>query len=88
LDDPVIKYLPELSNVNKDGKKEGDYIIFRQLAGHTSGLTREPEDLINNATGAIEEWENKVLSSIPNTKLSAPIGKSYAYSFMWFVQAG
>ncbi len=88
LDDPVIKYLPELSNVNKDGKKEGDYITFRQLADHTSGLAREPEDLINNATGAIEEWENKVLSSISNTKLSVPIGKSYAYSNIGYAILG
>lgn len=88
LDDPVIKYLPELSNVNKDGKKEGDYITFRQLADHTSGLAREPEDLINNATGGIEEWENKVLRSIPNTKLSVPIGKSYAYSNIGYAILG
>jgi CubicO group peptidase (beta-lactamase class C family) len=88
LDDPVIKYLPELSNINKDGKKEGDYITFRQLADHTSGLAREPEDLINNATGIIEEWENKVLNSIPNTKLSVPIGASYAYSNIGYAILG
>jgi len=88
LDDPVIKYLPELTKINKNGRDEGDYITFRQLADHTSGLAREPDDLINNATGAIEEWENKVLSAIPVTTLSVPIGKSFAYSNIGYAILG
>jgi len=80
LDDPVIKYVPELSKLNRDGKDEGDRITFRQLADHTSGLAREPGDLINNATGPIEEWENKVLRSIPLTTLSGATGKTFMYS--------
>ncbi len=80
LDDPVVKYLPELSKINRDGQNKGDHITFRQLATHTSGLAREPEDLINNATGPIEQWENKVLSSIAVTTMNVSKAKSFEYS--------
>jgi CubicO group peptidase (beta-lactamase class C family) len=80
LDEPVIKYLPELSSINKGGKNDAGNITFRQLASHTAGLAREPDNLNKHAAGPIKEWENKVVSSIPVTTMKDPTGKSFEYS--------
>ena len=78
LDDPVAKYLPEVRQLKR---KEGDTaeITFRELASHTGGLAREP-GLTDAAAGPIEEWENKVLSSIPTTDVSFAPGTKFFYS--------
>lgn len=88
LDDAVIKYVPELSTINTNNKDDVNHITFRQLASHTSGLAREPGDLINNATGAIEEWEDKVLRSIPLTTLNTPTGENFSYSNIGYAILG
>jgi CubicO group peptidase (beta-lactamase class C family) len=83
LDEPVAKYLPEIKQVRRNGLSDTLPITFRQLASHTSGLAREP-DLRDAATGPIEGWENKVLSSIPASRLITPPGKKYSYSNIGF----
>lgn len=80
LDDPVEKYFLEIKNLI--GYSELTKITFRQLASHTSGLTREPT-LENAADGLIEEWENKILQSIPETFIYSP-GEQYSYSNIGF----
>ena len=87
-DTTVVKYVPEIKQVRQDGKDAGSDITLRELADHTSGLSREPANLENAATGAVEEWENKVLSSIPSTTLHSPIGKSYSYSNIGYAILG
>ncbi|MBS1659954.1 MAG: beta-lactamase family protein [Bacteroidetes bacterium] len=72
LDEPVVKYLPEM-------KLLGSEITFRQLASHTGGLAREP-GLSGAADGPIGDWENKVLNSIPTTDVMFSPGAKFSYS--------
>ncbi len=81
LDDPVENYFPEIRNL--DGYSDSRKITFQQLASHTSGLVREP-DMENAASGPIEEWENKILASIPNTRFQSELGERYSYSNIGF----
>ncbi|MFQ5704949.1 MAG: serine hydrolase domain-containing protein [Gemmatimonadales bacterium] len=82
LDDRVVRYLPEFAQL--DGVPEQvSEITLRELASHTGGLVREPE-LENAATGPIEQWETKVLASIPTTALASAPGEQYAYSNIGF----
>jgi CubicO group peptidase (beta-lactamase class C family) len=80
LDDPVAKYLPEITQLNGPGAST---ITFRELASHTAGLDREP-GLQGASSGPIQEWENKVLASIPTTGVHPPIGEHFLYSNIGF----
>ncbi len=77
LDDPIEKYLPEIKGLI--GYSDSTLITFRHLASHTSGLIKEPK-LKNAAVGPIEDWENKILLSIPTTSFQAKPGMEYSYS--------
>lgn len=77
LDDPIEKYLPEIKGLI--GYSDSTLITFRHLASHTSGLIPEPK-LKNAADGPIEDWENKILLSIPTTSFQAKPGMEYSYS--------
>ena len=77
LTDPVELYLPEIRKLN--GYSDSTRITFLQLASHTSGLSREPE-LTNANSGAIDEWERKLIASIPTTYFESGAGTKYNYS--------
>jgi CubicO group peptidase (beta-lactamase class C family) len=77
LDDRVEQYFPEIKQLA--GYSEYQPITFKQLASHTSGLIREPE-LPDAASGPIEEWEAKVLASIPTTSFQSAPGECFSYS--------
>lgn len=82
LDDPVERYLPEVRGLAERPPGTAP-ITLRQLASHTAGLIREPE-LEGAAAGPIEEWEERVLASIPATRFQDPPGHRYAYSNVGF----
>lgn len=82
LDDPVERYLPEIAGL-AERPEDAPPITFRQLASHTAGLTREPR-LRNAAVGPIEQWEEKILASIPKTAYQARPGEAYSYSNIGF----
>jgi CubicO group peptidase (beta-lactamase class C family) len=77
LDDPIEKYLPEIKGLI--AYSDSTLITFRHLASHTSGLIREP-NLNTAAVGPIEDWENKILLSIPTTSFRAKPGMECSYS--------
>jgi CubicO group peptidase (beta-lactamase class C family) len=81
LNDPIEKYLPEI--VGLKGYSDSTKITFLQLASHTSGLVREP-DLENAASGPIDEWETKILLSIPKTSFQSKPGERFSYSNIGF----
>ncbi|SFW55429.1 serine hydrolase domain-containing protein [Cellulophaga fucicola] len=85
LDDPIEKYLPEISELN--GYSDATKITFKHLASHTSGLIREPK-LKNAASGTIEEWESKVLQSIPKTSFKYKLREQYSYSNIGYAILG
>jgi CubicO group peptidase (beta-lactamase class C family) len=73
-----VKHLPEFARLG-GGLPEAQAITLRQLASHTGGLIREPE-LEGAASGPIAGWEEKVLASIPATRLGSKPGTEYSYS--------
>src|SRR5215208_5329299 len=77
LDAPIEKYFPEICGL--EGYSDSTKITFRQLASHSSGLVREPK-LEKADAGPIQEWENKVLQSIPRTSFESEPGKRFSYS--------
>jgi CubicO group peptidase (beta-lactamase class C family) len=77
IDDKVETYFPEVKQLI--GYANYSPLTFRQLAGHTSGLDKEPA-LPNAAAGPIAEWEDKILASIPTTSLVYPPGERFSYS--------
>jgi len=81
LDEPIEKYLPEIRGLI--GYSDSTKITFQQLASNFSGLVREP-DLDDAASGPIEEWESKILLSIPKTSFQSKPGDRYSYSNIGF----
>lgn len=82
LDDPVEKYFPEIIDL-ADKPEDADPITFRHLASHTSGLSREP-NLKGAASGSINQWEDKILASIPETSYRTLPGEKFSYSNIGF----
>jgi CubicO group peptidase (beta-lactamase class C family) len=77
LDDPIEKYLPEIKKIiNYD---QYSPITFRQLASHTSGIERESRYRDANF-GSVKEWEEKVLSAIPETSFRFAPNERFEYS--------
>jgi len=81
LDDPVELYLPEIKGLQ--GYSDSTVITFHHLASHSSGLIREPE-LQGAATGPINQWEEKILTSIPKTSFKTGMDVAYSYSNIGF----
>lgn len=77
LDEPAEKYVPEIRNIK--GLLPDVSITIRQLATHTSGLSRETE-LPDAAEGSIKVWEEKLLASISMTTFDSGTYKKYSYS--------
>jgi CubicO group peptidase (beta-lactamase class C family) len=82
LDDPVSRYLPEIAGL-ADPRAGAPPLTFRHLASHTAGLIREPR-LSGAAAGPIDDWESKVLASIPATAFDSLPGARYLYSNIGF----
>lgn len=77
LDQPVEEHFPEVQEL--EGYSDVTKITFRQLAGHTSGLVREP-NVEKADSGPIEEWDRKVLQAIPKTAFESKPGGRFGYS--------
>jgi CubicO group peptidase (beta-lactamase class C family) len=77
LDEPIENQLPEIQEL--EGYSDSTRITFRQIASHTAGLQREPK-LEKANSGPIEEWEMKVLRSIPTTGFETKPGDKFSYS--------
>lgn len=82
LDDPVERHLPEIRGL-ADPPSGTAAVTLRRLASHTSGLIREPR-LEGAASGPIDQWEEKVLASIPVTGFAHSPGEAYLYSNIAF----
>lgn len=87
LDAPVETVLPEAARFRDppDGGARG--VTFRRIATHSAGLVREPE-LQGAASGPIEQWEGKVLESIPHTGFLDEPGERVSYSNIGFGTLG
>jgi len=82
LDDPVSRYLPEMDGL-QDRRAGTEDVTFRHLASHTAGLVREPA-WPESVVGPIEDWERRMLQSIPRTAYDSIPGARYQYSNIGF----
>jgi len=80
LSTPIAKFLPDSVALNKEITK----ITFQELANHTSGLPRLPDNLQINVTDPNQPYENygvkAMFSYLKHCKPNTPAGAKYAYS--------
>ncbi len=81
LDDKIEDYLPEVKNLI--GYSDSTKITFKQLARHRSGLPFNPA-LEGAASGTIEQWEDKVIASLPKTSFLFKPDEKFSYSNFGF----
>ena len=87
LSDPVQKYLPEVSTVQ--GRfPDAPPITLVQLATHTSGLGREPDDMNRYDHGPARDWEKQLVAALPHLHYAAEPGTRYIYSNMGYATLG
>jgi len=85
--DPVEKYFPEINKVQ--GRFPGaPPITLIQLATHTSGLDREPENTETYVKGPVAEWEKVLIAALPHTKYIYEPGLRFSYSNIGYAILG
>jgi CubicO group peptidase (beta-lactamase class C family) len=87
LSDPVEKYLPEIHQVQGEFKNAPP-ITLMQLATHTSGLAREPENMETYVKGPVSDWEKILISALPHTKYLYEPGTRFSYSNIGYAILG
>ncbi len=87
LSDPVEKYFPEVKLV-QDRFPNAPPITLMQLATHTSGLGREPDDTAMYVTGAVADWEKTLIAALPHTHYILEPGTRYSYSNIGYAILG
>jgi CubicO group peptidase (beta-lactamase class C family) len=87
LSDPVEKYLPEIKLV-QDRFPDAPPITLIQLATHTAGLGREPDNTETFVTGAVSDWEKTLIAALPHTHYILEPGTRYSYSNIGFAILG
>jgi hypothetical protein len=69
LSDPVEKYFPEIKTVQ--GRfPDAPPITLIQLATHTAGLGREPDNTDTYVKGAVADWEKTLIAALPHTHIT------------------
>ncbi len=87
LSDPVEKYFPEVNKVQ--GRLPGSPpITLVQLATHTSGLDREPEDTETYLKGPVADWEKVLIAALPHTRYAYEPGTRFSYSNVGYAILG
>lgn len=79
LTDPVEKYLPEI-NLVQDRPVASPPITLIQLATHTSGLDREPQDAATYTRGPVAEWDKTLIEALRHTRYAYEPGTKQVYS--------
>ena len=87
LSDPVEKYFPEI-NVVQGRMPDAAPITLMQLATHTSGLGREPDNTATYVTGAVAEWEKTLIAALPHTHYELEPGTRFSYSNIGYAILG
>jgi len=87
LSDPVEKYFPEIKQV-KGAFPDAPPITLIQLATHTSGLGREPDNMAVATAGPVSEWEKTLIAALPHLRYELEPGTRYSYSNMGFAILG
>lgn len=87
LSDPVKKYFPEIELVQ--GRfPDAPPITLVQLATHTSGLGREPDQKETYVTGAVDDWEKTLIAALPHLHYEYEPGTRFSYSNIGYAVLG
>jgi len=87
LSDAAEKYFPEINQV-KDRFPGGPPATLMQLATHTSGLGREPDNTDTYVTGKVADWEKTLISALPQTHWQFEPGTRFSYSNIGYAILG
>ena len=87
LTDPLERYLPEIRQVPRR-TPDTPPITLLQVASMTSGLAREPNGPPDHSVGPLSGWEQKVLTSLPQTTYANEPGTRYLYSNIGYASLG
>jgi CubicO group peptidase (beta-lactamase class C family) len=63
-------------------------ITLIQLATHTSGLGREPDDVAIATAGPVAEWEKTLIAALPHLKYDFEPGTRFSYSNIGYAILG
>jgi CubicO group peptidase (beta-lactamase class C family) len=85
--DPVEKYFPEIKTVQ--GRfPDAPPITLIQLATHTSGLGREPDNADTYVKGPVADWEKTLITALPHLHYEFEPGTRFSYSNMGYAVLG
>jgi D-alanyl-D-alanine carboxypeptidase len=87
LSDPVEKYFPEIKAV-QGRYPDAPPITLIELATHTSGLGREPDNADTYVTGAVADWEKTLIAALPHTHYMFEPGTRFFYSNIGYAILG
>jgi CubicO group peptidase (beta-lactamase class C family) len=84
---PVDKYFPEIDTVQ--GKFSwAPPVTFFELATHTSGMDREPDNTDEYVKGAVADWEKTLIAALPHTHFIFEPGTHFSYSNIGYATLG
>ena len=87
LSDPVEQYFPEVNRIT--GRyPDSAPITLLQLATHTSGMAREPDDPMTYLKGPLADWQSVLMSALPHTKYDSAPGTQFSYSNFGYAVLG
>ncbi|HEY3947582.1 serine hydrolase domain-containing protein [Phenylobacterium sp.] len=87
LDDPAVKYLPELRTVQGFDDAAAGQVTLLSLATHRAGLGREPGDP-STLRGPIDAWEASVRAALARTSYAFKPNDEALYSNIGYAALG
>jgi CubicO group peptidase (beta-lactamase class C family) len=87
LSDPVEKYFPEV-DLAQGRYPNAPPITLMQLATHTSGLAREPDDAQKYVEGPVADWEKILIAALPHLHYIYEPGTRFSYSNIGYAILG
>jgi CubicO group peptidase (beta-lactamase class C family) len=87
LSDPVEKYFPEINTV-LGRYPDAPPITLVQLATHTAGLSREPDNTETYLKGQVADWEKTLIAALPHTHYILEPGTRFSYSNIGYAILG
>jgi CubicO group peptidase (beta-lactamase class C family) len=85
--DPVEKYFPEVKQIPVL-YPAAPPITLLQLATHTAGLAKEPDNMKVYTTGPVADWEKTLISALPHLKCQYEPGTRFNYSNIGYAILG